>query len=157
MTDENPSLDDKIEIEGVGVCTVGEFCDALVEGIRAGVRKGLKPLHEIGYVFERSTTLKRYVIASLNATRYGITSKPMGVSEIVPFELLIEHNVTNGRGYAPRSHHCEEGRLMEKEPDTTESLQAELQDMDEHDRRIGAVCQHISDIVSEKCSYRGKD
>lgn len=150
------NLDDTIEIDDE-IITVRELRDAIEQGVRAGVRKGLAPLRALIYSHERINSGLAYLNANINATRYGMTRKPMDVSEIVRVELLVMHNVTSGRGYAPRNHNCNEMRLLKKEDDTEAGLQQALKDMDEHDRRINAVCEHISDIVSEKCTYRGKD
>lgn len=147
------NLDDTIEIDDE-IITVRELRDAIEQGVRAGVRKGLAPLRALTYSHERINSGLAYLTANINATRYGMTRKPMDVSEIVRVELLVMHNVTNGRGYAPRSQNCYEMRLLKKEEDTQEGLQQSLNDMDEHDRRIEGVCSIISDIVSEKCNLR---
>lgn len=153
MAYENPSLDDTIDIEGETI-TVRELHDAISRGVQAGVRKGLAPLRALAYSQSRINALLGYTAANVNATRYGISRNPMDVSEIVPLDLLVMHNVTGGRGYAPRNSNCKEMRLLKKEEDTEEGLQSALNDMDEHDARISGVCANISDIVSERCTLR---
>lgn len=153
MANKEVNLDDTIDIEGETI-TVRELHDAISRGVQAGVRKGLAPLRALTYSQARINALLSYMAANVNATRYGITRKPMDISEIVPLDLLVMHNVTGGRGYAPRNSSCKETRLLKKEEDTQEGLQSALNYMDEHDRRIAQVCTNISEIVSERCSLR---
>lgn len=145
MADEEVSLDDKIWIEGI-------------EGHNDVISyRKLQSLKGVTCNWDISNTLKNYMIANVNATRYGTSKKPMDVSEIVPLDLLVQHNVTGGRGYDGRSPTRSLMKIFKRysnTEDTESALQNALKDMDEHDRRINAVCQHISDIVSEKCSLR---